>query len=326
MTTRRNARSRDKHESPGIDSTADTEVESRTAPGGVDFSTLGVGGVPRDFGRLSGAASLASEVLSHRRVAGDPMRAISAQLGSDVLGRQTFNEDALRTANALAGSFNPLTSRFESLVKSAMFRQFQVADLITPSALRSFEVAATARIAQTTGSNAFSIWRQSMHTEQSISALVVAAGPQIDLSGSVRVADVLRLSGVTTSSAETSARLPVGNVLGTSFSRRPIAQLRRYAEVLPSTASSCQLSALARASQGIAGIVGTELASLNARDDHRFDEAVERMTLESSPLGETDRAKPGRRCCSGLVTSTPLCPNCCTGRGMTYTAVGPPQT
>lgn len=97
------------------DGSTGAEVELKPNSEGVGIGSLGAGIVRTDFGVLKGASSIVSAGLKQRDIGGEAMCAMTAQLG---------------IANHMRNMFEPLAA-------SAMFKQYQLADLVTPHALRS---------------------------------------------------------------------------------------------------------------------------------------------------------------------------------------------
>ena len=200
---------------------------------------------------------------------------VSEATYSAILRHRAFRFDALRSQLDLAEQVRKAIQPFTA---SLLLEQFRAADFLVPQGLRMAELAGTARIAELIGPNsALACWRQSLLTKQTAIALAASSRLRFEPIGAALLSDLTRMSSVGASLAELATNLSAAGAFASVFSKRPALQLHEYLDRLPEPPSIYQLSLGVRASHGVAGLVGIEVATTAADDAVAFGEAVEQI-------------------------------------------------
>jgi hypothetical protein len=168
-----------------------------------------------------------------------------------------------------------------TVVRSSLFHQLRTLDQVMPVQYKGSEMVRAARLAQIALPNsAFSGWRESLATAQSISKIVGAANSHFKSLDRLLLTDLSRVNGIAAALSEIASRQSTLNVRHSMISTPSSHQLRQYLDSFASPPSTQQLSVGAQASYVVAGLVGAELTTLKLRDSTALEGAARKVEIE----------------------------------------------
>jgi len=160
-------------------------------------------------------------------------------------------------------------------IATAALSQFRLADFVVPPAFKMAELNAIARLVDIALPNgALASWRQGLLLENT--AAQIAKRWQIQLPiEAAWTAEITRMSSLLPSLSETALAAATGSWIS-AVATDPTRQLRRFLVSLPDPPGAHNLAIGARASHGVAGFAGFDVAVL----DDAPSEALERIETD----------------------------------------------
>lgn len=208
--------------------------------------------------------NLAESVSAHT-----PRSALKGAVGS------LIPRPAIESVISAARAQSSVIEQVKKSIATAALSQFRLADFVVPPAFKMAELSATARLVDfALPSGALASWRQSLLLQNTAAEIAKRWQIQLPLEAAW-TAEIHRMSSLLPSLSESALASVTGNWIS-AVATDPTRQLRAFLFSLPDPPGAHNLAIGARASHGVAGFAGFDVAVL----DDAPSEAIDRIETE----------------------------------------------